>query len=590
YIPSDHATSQFAPFDLASRNTFIPQPSQDSALTSFAQLGATRLGTQRALISLFDRTHQHVIAEATPTLSLNGGIPENDRERLRLGSCVLPKESGLCHHVERLPSSYFLENSEVFDGSALVILDVNNDERFKAGRLHYALSDVRFYAAVPIVSPRGVTIGAYCIMDSEMRMSGLPKNSLHFMKDMAATVMKHLVMGECVRKSSLAERMMLGLGSFVDGKSTLRDSWREANRQHAASGHTGEQKEGQLNIQQQDIQESARQNDENTLVLRELPKRDGEASRQPFDNSNFVTDRSQEAQKDSTQLNTSIRIMPADEDLQENSLSTNIEIVFSRAANLIRESIGAEGVMFLDADSARFGSLVDGMSSRVSDPGAKDLSSDESTNSGTSPSGKSEEPDNTSLCACLGFSSSRGSSINNDSVAGREILMQEPLLKAILQRYPHGKIFSYNAERLLSDYSDGSAQKSTNSQLGGITEDFNHNDRQHSSSQKKTLQRDAEHLIRIFPDARNILILPVWDSDKRRITAGTLVWTNDPRRIFTIENELVYISAFTNSIMAQIRRLDVEMADKAKSNLISSITHELRTPPPWDSRYSGHSR
>jgi len=550
-------------------------------LTSFAQLGTTRLGTQRALISLFDRTHQYVIAEATPTLSLVGGTLRDDRDRLRLGCCVLPKESGFCHHVEHLPSLGSIDNSAAFEDSALVISDVTADERFRPGRLVHALSDVRFYAAVPIVSPRGFTIGAYSIMDSEARASGLQEHSLLFMKDMAATIMEHLVMVDSTRKSRLAEPMIAGLGSFIEGKSTLRDSWREANTQYAASEHSGEPTEGQLNIQQQDIQESARGTDEKTLVFRENLRRDGHTSRRPFDNSNNLADRSQGPRMESTQSDTSIRSATAANNLQESPLSTNIEVVFSRAANLIRESIGAEGVIFFDANSDRFGSLVDHMNSRVSDSGAKESSGDESTDSGSSSRRKCGELDSTSLCACLGFASSRGSSINNDSPTDRGILMQEPLLTALLQRYPRGKIFSYNAERLLSNYSDGTAQNVTNSDHDSTTNDSYHNDRRRSSNKKKrkpTLQRDADHLIKIFPDARNILFLPVWDSEKRRFTAGTLVWTNDPQRIFTLENELVYISAFTNSVMAEIRRLDMEMADKAKTKVVHSITHELRTP------------
>jgi signal transduction histidine kinase/CheY-like chemotaxis protein len=550
-------------------------------LTSFAQLGVTRLGAQRALISLFDRTHQHVIAEATPTLSLVDGTFRDDRDRLRLGCCVLPKESGFCHHVERLPSSGSIENSAAFGGSALVISDVTDDERFRPGRLLHAFSDVRFYAAVPIVSPQGFTIGAYSIMDSEARTSGLQGHSLLFMKDMAATIMEHLVMVGSTRKSRQAERMMVGLGSFVEGKSTLRDSWREANTQYASSEHSGKPTEGQLNIQQQYIQESARGTDEKTLVLLESVRRDGHTSRRPLDQSNNMADRSRGPRMESTQSKTSIRSSTADDILQETCLSTNIKIVFSRAANLIRESIGAEGVIFLDADSDRFGSLIDHMSSRVSDSGAKESSGDESTDSGSSSRRKGGEFDSTSLCACLGFASSRGSSINDDSVPHPELLMHEPLLRALLQRYPHGEIFSYNAERSPSNYSHGTAQNLINSEHDSTTNVSHHNERRHSPNNlklKPTYPRDADHLIKILPDARNILLLPVWDSEKRRCTAGTLVWTNDPQRIFTHEIELVYISAFTNSVMAEIHRLDVEMADKAKTKLVHSITHELRTP------------
>ncbi|KAJ5897021.1 uncharacterized protein N7473_006420 [Penicillium subrubescens] len=581
YIPSHHSVSHFAPFDAASHRSFVPQSSRDSALNSFAQLGAIRLGTQRALISLFDRTHQHIIAEATPTLSIVGGISQDDRDRLRLGCCVLPKESGFCHHVERLPSSDSVENSAALGGSALVISDVTDDKRFRPTTLLHALSDVRFYAAVPIVSPRGFTIGAYSIMDSEPRPSGLEEQCLLFMKDMAATIMEHLVLGYSARQNRLAERMIMGLGSFIEGKSTLRDSWSEANIQHAASEHSGEPIEGQLNIQQQDIQENAKRTDEKSLFFRESIRRDCHPSMRPFDNSSNLADRSPGPWMESTQSDTPVRSATADGILQENPLSTNIKHIFSRAANIIRESIGAEGVMFLDADTDRFGSLVDHMSSKRSDPGEKDSSGEESTDSGSSSRRKCGEPKITSLCACLGFSSSRGSSINDDSVAGREILMQQPLLKTLLQRYPRGQIFSYNAQRLLSEYSDGTTENLTNSNHGASSADSYYNARWRASTKKRRksiFQRDAGRLIEIFPGASNILVLPVWDSDKRRCTAGALVWTNNPRRMFTFENDLVYISAFTNSIMADIHRLDMEMADKAKTNLVHSITHELRTP------------
>jgi hypothetical protein len=36
------------------------------------------------------------------------------------------------------------------------------------------------------------------------------------------------------------------------------------------------------------------------------------------------------------------------------------------------------------------------------------------------------------------------------------------------------------------------------------------------------------------------------------LVAGTLVWTNNLEHVYTFENELVFVSAFANSIMAEI--------------------------------------
>ncbi|KAG9571878.1 hypothetical protein KCV04_g24913, partial [Aureobasidium melanogenum] len=38
------------------------------------------------------------------------------------------------------------------------------------------------------------------------------------------------------------------------------------------------------------------------------------------------------------------------------------------------------------------------------------------------------------------------------------------------------------------------------------------------------------------------------------------------------------MTAFGQSVMSEIARIDVKMADRAKATFISSISHELRTP------------
>ncbi|KAJ4167610.1 hypothetical protein NW754_011428 [Fusarium falciforme] len=52
----------------------------DPSLTALAQVAVLRLGASRALISLFDCQRQHIIAEATPTLSIsaNAESPAHD--------------------------------------------------------------------------------------------------------------------------------------------------------------------------------------------------------------------------------------------------------------------------------------------------------------------------------------------------------------------------------------------------------------------------------------------------------------------------------------------------------------------------------
>ncbi|KAJ5918830.1 hypothetical protein N7454_009974 [Penicillium verhagenii] len=609
--PYEYYSSHYAPWDHASNQSFAPQPSKDPALTSYAQLSALRLGTDRALISLFDRTHQYILAEATPTLSLTDGHVTTDAERLQLGCCVFPKERGLCHIVETShPSEGSGQEDPVTDDYSVTALDVNEDDRFNSFQLLAPLSDVHFYMAVPIFSPRDFRIGSLCVMDSKPRKSPPDSHSLQFLRDMAAIVMDHLEMKETKGRNRRAEKMIVGLGSFVEGRSTLRDSWREAQAQHEESEKSGQSSEGQLSMEQQDMQQSAKEEEESRqqgLVIRgskkvrdiksadnlrnmddtEEPRNGSTQSLNSTSSTNLPSEsREREHTKepgvDFSQKGQSVRSVRAGDSLKDKTLPNSIRNIFSRAANLIRESIGAEGVIFLDANSERFGNLVDQNTRRVPGPHLRHStsSSDESSDSASSAkrfdAGKySDSEEHPEFAECLGFSSSGVSSINDEDRAGQAIVVSEPLFTSLIRRYPRGKIFTYNANGALSDSDEPT--HSSGSEPGGVSRPSTPG----SSGRRRrrpAFQRDADDLINIFKGARNILLLPIWDSDRKRWFAGTLAWTKEPDRIFTFENELVYISAFTNSVMAEIRRVDVEVAEKAKTNLVSSITHELRNP------------
>jgi GAF domain-containing protein len=49
----------------------------------------------------------------------------------------------------------------------------------------------RFYAGVPITTPRGINIGVLCVLDDDPR-DGLEQSQVVFLQSMASTVMSHL--------------------------------------------------------------------------------------------------------------------------------------------------------------------------------------------------------------------------------------------------------------------------------------------------------------------------------------------------------------------------------------------------------------
>jgi signal transduction histidine kinase len=592
---------------------YVPRSSQDTALTAFAQLGVLRSKAQRALISLFGRNQQYILAEATQTLSLQDYTVESDRDALWLGCCVVPKEEGICQKVASLPQIKPEDDSHVIDGIYMVP-DLREDARFNKLPMVTGSPKARFYAGAPIISSKGITIGSYCIIDDEPR-TGLDPPLVKFLQNMASTVMTHLDMARCKAEHHRAERMIVGFGSFVEGKATLRKEWVQET-----GLRLNDQKndEGHLNILQQNAQiksgllttvhtrppspllqsQASSRNSPDQSISSELRGvSPASLSPGPFSSSSksdqgsdASIDQTSSPNKSETQTSFSVRSTASTENLQDDMLSIGVRQVFSRAANIIRESIEVEGVAFFDASIGSYGGLVsdtkrkgpgsDSSTLESSMGSSDDGTGSDSQKSSTASAGKDTIPENTTLCEILGFSTSTTSSINDES-KGR-LALREVLLKALLRRYPHGKIFNYSEEGSMSSDESSDAPSKSSLDRGGSNPNADLIGRRIRGGRKKTrsatLKEDGDILIRLFPGARSIALLPMWDSHRARWFSGALVWTNTPRRVFTSETELTYLSAFGNSIMAEVHRLDVEMSEKAKTNLVSSISHELRSP------------
>ncbi|KAL4911207.1 hypothetical protein BDW74DRAFT_142529 [Aspergillus multicolor] len=576
FIPPDHVSYPYAPFDHAGRKAFVPTPSRDNALTSFAQLGAMRLGAQRAIISLFAPTQQYIVAEATAS----------PNDEILAGCCVLPLEKSVCIDIGTRSSDH-PEPTEMRDG-ALVISDLDESENAERYAMPKNLLNGRFYVGVPLISPRGDTVGSYAVFDPRPRPSGVDGRLIAFMKDMAATVMAYLDTMHLKYENAQARKMIVGLGSFVEGKATLRDSWLESNEQDAARGRTGDDAvEGLLNKRQQDIQQAR------DTTRRQLPHRPAKDDSSPSPDNDRLDMRpkpnhekkdpsmqevldvrpGRHRRKESLQEKATFRTEPSSDNLpDDDGVQRALQEIFSRAANLIRESISVEGVAFLDARVESFGGLVGYEFRQDREARSGSDSTDTTTNSEDSPDSGMEEGATT--CRTLGSSTSHSSTIDSNpksglKVSGHTYPVREDLLKAMMNRYPRGKIFNYNDDGTLSDDSNHSMSTIT-SRRSGSTKD--------SKRRKRSHRQDADDLHKVLDGARSIIFLPLWDSHKSRWLSGLLVWTNTPHRLFSVENELAYLRAFGNSIMASVHKLDIEMADQAKTNLVSSISHELRSP------------
>ncbi|KAA8572271.1 hypothetical protein EYC84_002897 [Monilinia fructicola] len=91
-------------------------------------------------------------------------------------------------------------------------------------------------------------------------------------------------------------------------------------------------------------------------------------------------------------------------------------------------------------------------------------------------------------------------------------------------------------------------------------------------------EADGRFLANHFPGVRQLLFVPLWDAGRSRWLSACCVWSTEPTRVLSKQNELSFLSAFGNSVMAECSRISTEVADQKKSDFIGSISHELRSP------------
>jgi signal transduction histidine kinase len=279
-------------------------------------------------------------------------------------------------------------------------------------------------------------------------------------------------------------------------------------------------------------------------------------------------------------------------ELQDVLFSSDLKGVFARASNLIREAIAVDGVLFLDASIGSFGGSSEKDVMEEKAPGAFDAeklttSSDDDQNgrrpsepeiSGDAVQEATTQPTNSTEKSCniLGFSTRRRSSLRGHAPHDEHKQFPETVLRRLLKRYPHGKVFNFeedgsfsssDSDHAINGYSDADA----NPHKPGAHE---------RKAQRKRLSREAEAkaILSVLPKARSVFWFPLWDQSKERWFAGSLVWSTTPTRVFCPVEDLTYLAAFGNSVMAEVSRLSAQVLAQMKTDFISSISHELRSP------------
>ncbi|KAF9869648.1 histidine kinase-like protein [Colletotrichum karsti] len=562
--------------------------SPDPILTALAELGVLRLQGTRALISLFDRNYQYIVAEATPSLRLTPNAKVDHvgtGEHLLFCGTAVPRKEGLCELALGIPLYPSAESSS--DGAqppVTIISDIPIDPRSSKRACSRLVPQNRFYAGVPIRSQKGIDIGTFCVFDSKPR-PGLDETSMHFIRDISSAIMDHLESRRRNDSHRRADRMVRGVGSFVEGKTTLSGRTVTENPESFVDDVS---REGGLNRTQQHLQQESdnRRAEEQADYL--------SPSAQPPSTNGTTKSRP------SLRPGPSPLTVPGTPTKSLRSVSglahthphePKIRHIFSKAANVVREAIEVESVLFLDAAIVSFGGLARSTprhpkSPRSSKSSASSSSSDETENFSKQCNGALEHGDEEESCRILGFSSSSDSSIDGDLPSRAFSDVSDRFLNKLLQRYPQGKIFSIdeNGEIQSSDTSgDETATVSPESEQDNKTILVPDQTKDALLPRKRprnrfSRQNEGKGIAAIFPGARSVALIPLWDVNKQRWYAGGFVCTKNPTRTFTVEDELSYLRAFGTVIMSEVDRVSALLVEQSKTDLLNSISHELRSP------------
>ncbi|KAI9374448.1 hypothetical protein BJX61DRAFT_302371 [Aspergillus egyptiacus] len=565
----------------------LPHASGDTTLTALAQLGALRLNVHRCMISLFDRRTQYILAESTRTLSLQDDRVHVDGDALWLGSSVIPREEGVCHFVlDDANLNAGQSESDPERRCALVIPDLTKDERFRCRQYVVNAPHLRFYAGVPIRSRRGIAIGAFTVSDGLTRPNGLSDLEIRFMADTAEAIMNHLEMVRSHEQTKRGANMIAGLGNFVEGGSFPSSSVRRrkghfnVDREEEAEQSDKDEPEDRLQKSTLHARRTHQPRAEHRALKERLPREKSPASSGSADGNDV--DRSSQPNRPAEpnevpELESPARpATPKRKRENEMTLQSGTREVFGRAARVLRESLDVEGVVFFDASVKSYAGLVRNTDDRPSDSESNSSSSEpqwssDSDNPITSDS--AAETDDFTTSDVLGF-----------ALADPEQPMgaiRETFLRSLLRNYSQGAIFNIdeNGGVSSSEGSDSASGTSVSREIIYRRNEAPKVQRQWRQQKKHrvSLKEENKALMKVFPSARCVTLFPLWDSRQNRWFSGLFLWTKSPRS-FSLGGELAYLYAFSNSIMAEIHRLDMELANRAHATLVGSISHELRSP------------
>ncbi|KAL3464358.1 hypothetical protein BJX64DRAFT_95463 [Aspergillus heterothallicus] len=503
-------------------------------LTSFAQLAALRLNVERVLISVLDRQSQFILAQSSKHILGVKKPCESTDNGLFDGCHTLSTTAwSMCKNTINLPPA----NKERGEFHFLEVNDLSQDDRYKSLPFVKADPHFRFYAGTPLTTETNINIGCFFLLDTKPH-NGLTQEEKETLGSLSILIMNFLKVSRQASEGRRAARLSRGLSCFVEGSSSFVDS---IHPSYAGSGAAlpstppysaqrgNHLSVGSLNSLDMPLKRTYSNDARSFSSVSDSRADNGGSSSPPTALPEWWTGSQRK-------------------DLNGLDQSHGNCWAFRRAANLIRESLELEddgGVVFLEVGNSPD---VDSES---------DYSAENVTPASVLAMSTTEEP----------FAPGPGSTVVSPA-ANLDITF----LQQLIRRYPKGKLWSFHRDGMLSS-SDDEKVDSPRSRSTAIK-----SPELAKTGQIKWRSIENSMLNSHFPNATQVIFVPLWSPASSQWFAGCFCWNTVETQVFSSSVELSSVLGFGSSIMVEHSRLESLISDRQKGDFIGSISHELRSP------------
>jgi signal transduction histidine kinase/CheY-like chemotaxis protein len=442
----------------------------------------------------------------------------------------------MCKNTINLPPA----NRDRGEYHFLEVNDLRQDNRYKSLPFVKADPHFRFYAGTPLTTETNINIGCFFLLDTKPH-NGLTQEERETLGSISILIMNFLKVSRQASEGRRAARLSRGLSCFVEGSSSFVDS---IHPSYAGSGAalpstppSSAQRANHLSVGSSNsldvpLKRTYSNDAQSFSTVSDLRPDNGGSSSPPTALPEWWSGSQRK-------------------DLNGLDQSHGNCWAFRRAANLLRESLELEddgGVVFLEVGNAP----------------ATDYDS-----------GSDYSPENASLASVLAMSTTEepfapgpGSAMVSPAAN-----LDSSFLQQLIRRYPKGKLWSFHRDGMLSSSDDEKTNSASKCRSRAVT-----TPELAKSGQKKWKSLENSMLNLHFPNATQVIFVPLWNPASSQWFAGCFCWNTVETQVFSSSVELSSILGFGSSIMVEHSRLESLISDRQKGDFIGSISHELRSP------------